>query len=491
METKDLVGLILIPLAIIAGTITLSLSHRLREVAFFIMVSCAVISDKLDINFLSRQWYRGTTRGIEFSFIDVLAISLVLALAIARNSSSETGRKRFFWPASLGFMLIFLGYEFFSVAISDPKLFGLFEISKTIRAICIFLATAFFIRGERELRLLVIALGCAVCLEGGLAVKHKLILHVDRATGTLDHANSLSMYLCMTGPLFAAAVNSAFPRYLRMFSTVCIGLATIGSVLTISRAGIPIFAMVMLGATLLCMTWKITPKKVLGTAGIVFGSAALVAVCWNSLKERFEDHDLGKEMDTKQFENRGQYFGIAQEILKDHFLGVGLNNWSYHVSKTYGERVGSPYEDYDDIPPSVLYSAEIYDWAAKYAPPAHNLGVITVGELGIPGLMIFALLWFRWFTMGARFLWSRTRDPMYRVGSGIFFCTWGIFLQSLTEWVYRQTAILLTFHVLLGALASLIYFRKHQYAEVEQGEQYDDDVIDCEIISEPAPERAL
>jgi len=65
METKDLVGLILIPLALAGATTAFSVSHRLRDAAFFVMVAAAVISDKLDINFLSRQWYRGTTRGIE------------------------------------------------------------------------------------------------------------------------------------------------------------------------------------------------------------------------------------------------------------------------------------------------------------------------------------------------------------------------------------------------------------------------------------------
>jgi hypothetical protein len=489
METKDLIGLILIPVALAAGTVTLCLSERLRDIAFFIMASAAVISDRLDINFLSRQWYRGTTRGIEFSFIDVLAFSIFASLLIAPRLRD----KRFFWPASLGFMLVFLGYECFSIGISEPKLFGLFELSKTIRAIFIFLAAALYVKSERELRFLVLAVGCAVCLEGALAVKHKLILHVDRATGTLDHANSLSMYLCMTAPLFTAAVNSSFPRYIRVFSTMCIGFAAIGIVMTISRAGIPIFGLVMLGATVICMTWKITLKKIAGTIGIVVGVSALLALSWNSLAERFGESDIAEEMDTKQFENRGQYFGLAKEILKDKPLGVGLNNWSYHVSKTYGERVGSPYEDYDDIPPSVLYSDLIFDWAAKYAPPAHNLGVITIGELGVPGFIIFVLLWLRWFSMGFRFLWRRTTDPMYRVGTGIFFCICGIFLQSLTEWVYRQTAILLTFHVLLGTLAALIYYRKHHRAEVEQQDPVDDDdVVDCEIVSEPAPaERTL
>jgi hypothetical protein len=193
---------------------------------------------------------------------------------------------------------------------------------------------------------------------------------------------------------------------------------------------------------------------------------------------------LEEELDQNAFENRGQYIGLARVILEDHFLGVGLNNWSYHVSKTYGERIGSPYEDYDDIPPSVLYSEEIYDWAAKYAPPAHNLAIITVGELGVPGLIIFAVLWMRWFWMAGNFLWRRTSDPAYRIGTGIFFGMCGLFLQSLTEWTYRQTPILLTFHVLLGALASLYYFKKH--AVVAEPEQF----IEVEVIPLEASEAA-
>jgi O-antigen ligase len=242
----------------------------------------------------------------------------------------------------------------------------------------------------------------------------------------------------------------------------------------------------MLAATLVCMTWKITRKKVLGTIGIVLGVSSLLAVSWNSLAERFGESSWQDETDTEKFENRGQYFGLAKAILKDRFFGVGLNNWSYHVSKTYGERTGSPYEDYDDIPPSVLYGEEIYDWAAKYAPPAHNLGVITVGEMGVPGLIIFLMLWLRWFSMGARFLWRRVSDPMYRIGTGIFFCICGIFLQSLTEWVYRQTAILLTFHVLLGTLASLYYIRKHRGVAPEDQSRAWDEAVDAEIIPEPA-----
>ncbi|HUR45181.1 MAG TPA: hypothetical protein VMZ27_04815, partial [Candidatus Saccharimonadales bacterium] len=339
METKDIIGLILIPIATLGGIVVACCSERLREAAFFILSACTVITDRLDINFLSRQWYRGTTRGIEFSFIDILAISLLVSSILIRRN----GTRRVYWPASLGFMLIYLFWQFCSVAMGDPKIFGIFEITKTIRAILVFLAAAFYIRSDREIRILVFGVCCALFLEGLLSLKHRFYLHVDRVTGTLDHANSLSMFLCLTAPLVVATINSKFSTWQRWFGYCCLGLAGIASLLTFSRAGIPTFAMVVLGCTLFTMSWKLTPQKIGIGLVVLLGMGAVVGKEWHSLKARFGEASLDQEMDESKFENRGQYFGLAKAILKDKPLGVGLNNWSYHVSKTYGAKTGSPY----------------------------------------------------------------------------------------------------------------------------------------------------
>jgi hypothetical protein len=87
--------------------------------------------------------------------------------------------------------------------------------------------------------------------------------------------------------------------------------------------------------------------------------------------------------------------------------------------------------------------------------------------MGWAGLIVFALLWFKWFRTGFKFLWKRTDDPMHRLGVGIFFGVWGVFLQSLTEWVYRQTAILFTLHIVLGTLASLYYLKRRQAGQTQ------------------------
>jgi hypothetical protein len=85
--------------------------------------------------------------------------------------------------------------------------------------------------------------------------------------------------------------------------------------------------------------------------------------------------------------------------------------------------------------------------------------------LGVPGLIIFALVWMRWFQMGASFLFVRTNRAVGRLGIGIFFSICGVFLQNLFEWVYRQTHITIAFHVLLGALASLYHLKQRRRAE--------------------------
>jgi hypothetical protein len=228
--------------------------------------------------------------------------------------------------------------------------------------------------------------------------------------------------------------------------------------LTISRAGIPIFAFVVLGATAVCASWRITPKTVACAVLAALCAAGLLYKSWALLVIRFSQDSLSTEyFDTGKFESRGYFLRLAKVIVEDRFFGVGLNNWSYWVSKKYGVQLGTPYEDYDDLtyaPGKQLLPS------FHYAAPAHNLGALTLGELGVPGAVIFGLLWLRWFQMGSSFLWRRTPDAMHRLGVGFFFGTCGVFLQSLTEWVFRQPHIFLTFHAMLGALASLYWVKR-------------------------------
>jgi O-antigen ligase len=344
--------------------------------------------------------------------------------------------------------------------VSEPKIYGGFELCKMVGAILIFLAAAAYVRTKREWAILIVALGCVVGFEGLWAVKQRFISRLDRVAGTLEHANSLSMYLCLTVPPLVAVAFAGWTRWLRWFATVAATLGTVGLLLTFSRAGIPVLALVVTGTFVTCASWKITPGVVIGRCLLALCAVALVAGSWTKMQARYSEATMQEEYFDPTIDGRGIYLRLAKMIASEHFFGVGLNNWSYHVSKTYGPRLGFRFVQYDYL--VAIYGTEDDElFANSYlAAPAHNLAALTLGELGVPGLVLFVLLWARWFWMGAAFLRLPRADPMRVMGVGLFFGVCGIFGQSLTEWVYRQTPILFTFYILLGALASLTAARR-------------------------------
>jgi hypothetical protein len=145
-------------------------------------------------------------------------------------------------------MLLFLLCAGISVALATPQVFGGYELAKLGRGIAVFLAAAYAVRGEREFGILVLGLSAAVLLQGATAVRQRWFEGVYRATGTLEHANSLSMYLCLVTPVLLAASTSDLPRAVRRASGAAVAVAALTVMLTLSRAGIPAFAVVVAGA---------------------------------------------------------------------------------------------------------------------------------------------------------------------------------------------------------------------------------------------------
>jgi hypothetical protein len=211
------------------------------------------------------------------------------------------------------------------------------------------------------------------------------------------------------------------------------------------------------------VSFRLTGRKVAISVMVLLAAAGLVGKSWKTLKARFEESSLKAEYGNKRSLGRGYYLRVAQAIAEDRWLGVGLNNWSWWVSNKYGPRLGYrfvPYRSMDKDPSTIVPPDSNVDMAQ--AAPAHSLGALTLGELGIPGLILFTFLWIRWFLMGAGFLWKRTAEPTRRIGIGLFFALLGIFLHSLTEWVFRQSPIYYVIHILLGALASLCYTKRRE-----------------------------
>ena len=465
MQPKDFIGLVLAVIGVLGGVAVLSVWKRARDYAFVAMMVLAPMTENFDVNFVSRDFYRGTTRGFEFSLVDILSISLLFSgLLLPRK-----GQSRGYWPASFGFMLVFFAYACFNVAIADPKLFGLFELSKMVRGLIIFLAVAFFVRGERELRLFLLGLGLIVSYEGILALKQRYIYGMHRVPGSVDDSNSLSVFFCATAPIFVAAINSQIPKWLKGLSSAAIALACVGVILTISRMGVVIIGTVLVAATFATISYRLTARKIIIGTTIILAAIGAGAKSWKTLQSRFQGTNLAEEYGNNRSLGRGYYIRVAKAIAEDQLFGVGLNNWSYWVSEKYGPRLGYRFIHYKgtDVEPSTVIPPESNVDEAQ-AAPAHSLGALTAGELGIPGLILFSIVWMRWFQMALSFLWPRKMDPLRRIGVGLFFALCGIFLQSLTEWVFRHSPIYYVVNINLGVLASLYCLKKRAKREAAE-----------------------
>ncbi len=480
IESKDLIGLLLLVIGISATSVALLVWPRLRSVAFFLIVSGLILSTSVDLDIYSAYWYRGSTRGFEVNLFDILGLGLLVSSVLAPRA----GELRRFWPSSLGPMLLFLLYCVGRTLTSDPMIFGLYEVSKLLRGIMLFLAVAMFVRRERDLSVLALGLAAAVTFEALMAFRSRLFYDVYRPSGTLDHPNSLSMFLCLVTPVLVAAACSSLAPWVRRCCWFAVAAAAGTMVLTLSRAGLPVFAVTTGAALAWCVSWRPTPGRfALGVLAVVaFGGFVLKS--WPLLSERFGQATLQEEYFDSPGETRGYYFRQAGVILDEKPFGVGLNNWSYWVSREYGKPLGMNYQNYDDIvyaPPSDLL------YMYRYAAPAHNLGVLTAAELGWVGLGFMLLLWARWLTMGAAFLFDRRADAMHRVGVGVAFGFLGVFLHSFTEWTFRQTPIFQMFHVLAGVLAALIAVRQAQAVAAEETEPEALETWDTDPIAEPVP----
>jgi hypothetical protein len=480
IETKHILALVILLAFGSAGIFATLISQRLRDAALFFLVFGAVLMEKMDVTFLGQYWYRGTSRGIEVSALDIAPICLIFATLLLPRF-----RPRLFWPASFGLMLVFFGYCCVSVARSEPQLYGVWELTKMMRGMIVFLAAALFVRSRRELMIVVLAIGCAVCLQAGNAVEQRFLKGAFRPPGTMDHENTLSTYLCTVCPLLLAAAMSDWPKWFRWFAGISALLGAGAELLTLSRMGVPVFALVMTGTAVFCTRWEITRQKIAIVAAAFVCVCGLLAVSWDGLKARYASSNIEQEFtDTHAVETRGVYWRLAFTILEDHRYGVGLNNWSYYVSKQYGPELGYAYTDYDDIKwtPEKADARQIF-----LAPAADTLPALLLGELGIAGLVVFLLVWFRWFHMGLTFLKKRLNpDPMHRIGIGILFGTLGIFMQSATEWTYKQPPVMFTFHVMVGTLASLYYARRRAVVAAKQAV---DDPVETEYEIDAVPLR--
>ena len=467
-EMKVPIFVVAFILIVPAGILLATSIQRIRNFVFMFLVcgTCqpgSLFGLPTDINFLSREWYRGSTRGIEVSYLDMLAIILVFSSILSRQREGI----KLFWPPSLGILLLFFVWCALDViGFSEPKIFGFFELTKIFRAILLFTAVAFYLRGPNELRLFLWALILTIGFEALVCLMDRYAYHFHRIRGTAGHPNALATYCVMLAPLFITTVfASDTTPWLRRASAVAFLCATGCTLLTISRTGFAALMLVTALAYLYSNGVKLSPRKIGFTVlGAIF-LLLMVVKSYNSLASRFEGTDLEREYLSEEGD-RGTYFRVGMPAIRDNpVFGMGLNNWSYWVANRYGPMMGFaniPYPGPDRAPALNPVTGKR---ERAGMPPAHNLYLLTLGEVGFPGFLLFMALFIRWLTMNGSVVLLRKNDLIASTRAGAAIGLLGAMIMSWTMWNFRQTGTFFMAHIIMAVGAVLYYHRPKSKAK--------------------------
>ena len=390
------------------------------------------------INFFSHETYRGTSRGMEISFIYIIALTILLTLSIIK------GPRKIFpdWGSRI-YLLYFL-FSLPSLNFAENRLFSFFELWKMIMIYLVFLAVYHYLEYSKgDFDIILYGIMTVVVFNFFLVVLQHF-RGVYQVYGTFPHQNSLAMYMQLAGMLF-------FSRYFNMsegwrsrlfFVAFCCASAAL--VRTYSRGALACYPIAGCITLFSSIRHKFSVRKVYISLFLAFIGMFALALFMPRIIERFQ------KAPESSGQTRKNFAVAAVNMMKDHpFAGVGINNW--------GIKINPPY-DYSRHRENMRYAEDYKDGIVE------TIYLLVGAECGIPCLLIL-LSWFGYYFLSAFRLMKLLRGtPFFYIPAGALGGMTGIFLQSTLEWVLKQQ---INFMLLITVFAFISYLNRH-YRELRE-----------------------
>jgi hypothetical protein len=376
----------------------------------------------LHINLISDEHYRGDSRGIEVTTVDLIVLALFLANR-ARAGVPKTHR--------LGLVrLFYLGAVLLSATATPDLLRTSFSVWKLLRMFFAFdvLATAFV-----ELELVqgaLMGLACGVVSQGLQALWQKYVHHMVRVMGSQSHPNSLAMIVNLVAPVAFALILA---NRARGIAVVVFVFAAMCDIFSLSRGGMMMF---VLGSGLVVagsLLREVNGRKIKIVTGLVGAAMLVLAKSADTIVKRFTEAPKESEQARKLFN------AAAQMMADEHTFGVGINMYSYSLDiGRYADRLHIEPGDRNGI--------------------AHHIYWLTAAEIGYVGLVAYAVLLVAVYVSALRAI--RFRGVRGEIALGITAGLTVTYLQGTAEWIARQSTMSYCFWLFAAILASFHAARK-------------------------------
>lgn len=376
----------------------------------------------MDMNLISEEHYRGDSRGIEITMVDLTLLALFFAQRLRKQPVLDARRM---W-LSRGLYLAAVLLSFTATPDVLKSTYGLWKLLRMYFAFDV-LCTAFL---EMELvSAATYGLGAAVISQGLIAFQQKYMYGMVRVMGSQAHPNSLAMIVNLISPMAFALLLAGKGRWPLLAPIVAV--AGLCNIFSLSRGGMMMFLAAMSATFLLSLTRGVTKRKLAILAAGLVGIGAVLAKSADTIINRFLNA-------PKESEEARHLFNEACKMMaSEHVFGVGFNMYSWVLDKGgYADRLGIYEGDRSGI--------------------AHHIYWLTAAELGYFGVIAYGLVLASVWLSSLRCVWL----PGVRgdLAIGILAGITVTYIQGMAEWIMRQTNFQYVFWLLAALVVS---FRKH------------------------------
>lgn len=378
----------------------------------------------IDLNIISDPTYRGDTRGLELSLVDLVAWMLMAALPRARKT-----------PYRL-VVIPFITIAFASALWAARPMFAIFGAIKFVRLFVLCIAAERIVRANLGGSLLR-GLAAGVVYVCVIAFKQRYLEGMMQVHGPFVHQNGIGMTADMVTP---GLVGLALAGYGGRLALAGIAGGALAIVLSLSRGALLMmpmaWAMVYVGS----LRRQVTGRKLLALALALAAASVVLIKAMDSLVDRFSNAPDASRHARDLFE------ASAHAMLDEHPLGIGLNQFSYvQAHDGYADRFEIPEIDRDGI--------------------VHNIYRLTGAELGYLGLWSFELMLATPLVLALLTLrrhWKR-KDPRVDLMLGLAASLTVTYLHSTLEWAMRITPIAQVLWLGFGFVAGLATSLRDSY----------------------------
>lgn len=348
-------AILLITLPLIIGYARKGERQRDHLMLLLGLLVMAVGTLAMDAAIISWPVWPGTSRGVIVSFVDTIALALVM-----------TRKQRTRVPHLLGLMALFLITMLPASALSGTKMASLFSLFQFAQLVFLYYAIVPELERESGLQNLFKGIALGLMIQAGVVIQQKLT-GVVQAYGTTVHQNILGLMLHVSVLPLIAYVLEGYRSKL-IYAGIVAGLICIAA--GGSRGSVAFFAGALVLLVLLSLIRRSSGRK-WGFVGLgVLGAAILVPVTMGTFTQRFGDREIASGDKTRDDLERAARF-----IAADHPLGVGPNTFvTINNMGGYATRAGM-------------------DWGAgTLDKPVHNAYLLARAETGWAGQIALFLL---------------------------------------------------------------------------------------------------